>query len=185
MPDEATLVHELSHMWFGDSVTLTHVARHLAPRGLRHLVRVDLERVPGQQVGGPVVQGALQHPCRRTPRSGHPRRALPASPAFLMFNGTIYYRGAMYIALGSATREDRRPHLLPAACATGPRKPIRQRHHGPIHRAGTEQVSGMRAGRSLLRRLAVPTRQAGLLVTARRAPSGAPRSFFSRATCQF
>ena len=23
MPDEATLVHELSHMWFGDSVTLT------------------------------------------------------------------------------------------------------------------------------------------------------------------
>ena len=37
------------------------VARHLAARGLRHLVRVDLERVPGQQVRRAVVQAALQH----------------------------------------------------------------------------------------------------------------------------
>ena len=37
-------LHELAHMWFGDSVTLRDLAGHLAARGLRDLVGVDLER---------------------------------------------------------------------------------------------------------------------------------------------
>ena len=61
VPDEATLVHEISHMWFGDSVTLTSVARHVAARRLCHVVRVDLERIPGQQIRRTVVQAAVQH----------------------------------------------------------------------------------------------------------------------------
>ena len=58
------------------------VAGHLAARGVRHLVRVDLERAPGQQVGGAVVQAALQHAGAghrvldaAARRSGHARRS--------------------------------------------------------------------------------------------------------------
>ena len=61
MPDEATLAHELSHMWYGDSVTLTRVARHLAARGLCDLVRVDLERAQRQQLCTPALRALLQH----------------------------------------------------------------------------------------------------------------------------
>ena len=73
VPDEATLVHELcAHVVrrLGDA---HDVARHLAARGLRDLVRVDLERAAGQQVRRAVVQAALQHARRRTRRSGAPR----------------------------------------------------------------------------------------------------------------
>ena len=46
------------------------VARHLAARGLRHLVGVDLERGAGEQERGAVVQAALQHARAGQRRSG-------------------------------------------------------------------------------------------------------------------
>ena len=49
------------------------VARHLAPRGLRDLVGVDLERARGQPLGAPVLRALLQHARLRTPRSGRRR----------------------------------------------------------------------------------------------------------------
>ena len=81
-------------MWFGDSVTLGRVARHLAARGLRHVVRVDLERAHGQQDRGAVLQAAVLDAGAGHRRSGTRRPATPASPA-LLFDGTIYYRGGM------------------------------------------------------------------------------------------
>ena len=40
----STVVHEISHQWFGNSVSLDGLAGHLAQRGLRGLVGVDLRR---------------------------------------------------------------------------------------------------------------------------------------------
>ena len=50
------------------------VAGHLAARGLRHLVRVDLERVPGQQDRPPSGSSSSTTRRRRTRRSGTRRR---------------------------------------------------------------------------------------------------------------
>src|SRR4029450_9459231 len=66
-PDEASVAHETSHMWVAAPVVrrpgdAAAVARHLAARGVRDLVGVDLERAPGQQVGPPELQEPLQHP---------------------------------------------------------------------------------------------------------------------------
>ena len=161
MPDEATLVaRALAHVVrrLGDA---DDVAGHLAARGLRDLVGVDLERAPGQQVGGAVVQPALQHAARRTPRSGRRPPAIPGTPAFL-FNGTIYYRGAMTLEalrekIGDAT-------FFRMLRDWAQQQPLRQRHDGAVHRAGR---AGERHGpRALLRRLALPARQADLLVAA-------------------
>src|SRR3712207_3163981 len=49
---ESTVAHELAHQWVGDSVSggqqrlAGDLARHLAQRGLRDLLRVDGGRVP-------------------------------------------------------------------------------------------------------------------------------------------
>ena len=85
MPDEATLVHELSHMWYGDSVTLTHVARHLAARGLRDLVGVDLERAPGNKSAAQCFKQLYNTPAQDdafwTPPPGTPARPRACSTA--------------------------------------------------------------------------------------------------------
>ena len=115
MPDEATLVpRALAHVVrrLGDA---DGVARHLAARGLRHLVGVDLERAPGQQVGAPVVQAPLQHPgaghgvldaAARRPRAA----GLPVQRDDLL--------PRRHDAAGPA-REDRRRGLLRGSSATG------------------------------------------------------------------
>ena len=60
MPDEWTLVHETAHMWYGDRDP-HRLARHLAERGVRHMVQLDLERAAGEQDRSPAVQAVLQH----------------------------------------------------------------------------------------------------------------------------
>ena len=124
--------HELSHMWFGDSVTLTAVARHLAARGLRHLVGVDLERVPGQQDRPRSGSSSSTTRPRRTRAFWTPPPAIPGTPAFL-FNGTIYYRGGDDAA--GAAREGRRLRVLPDHARLGDAEPLRQRDDAAVHRA--------------------------------------------------
>ena len=55
------------------------VARHLAARGLRHLVGVDLERAAGQQERRAVLQAALQH-AREGRAFWNPPPATPGTP---------------------------------------------------------------------------------------------------------
>ncbi len=56
------------------------VAGHLAARGLRHLVGVDLERAPRSQVGAQQLQDSSTTRPPRTPPSGRRRRATRAAP---------------------------------------------------------------------------------------------------------
>ena len=42
---EALVAHELAHQWWGDLLDLPRVARGLAERGLRHLLRIRLARI--------------------------------------------------------------------------------------------------------------------------------------------
>ena len=72
--------HELAHQWFGDSVTPTHLAGHLAQRGLRDLRRVALGRAPR----GPRRRAELDRQPGCTPpatRFWRRRRPTPAGRA--------------------------------------------------------------------------------------------------------
>ena len=71
------IAHELAHQWFGNAVTLSPLAGHLAARGLRLLQRVDLvggvrrrvHRQPGPPALGP-SRRARPGPGARRPRPG-------------------------------------------------------------------------------------------------------------------
>jgi hypothetical protein len=93
------------------------VARHLAARGLRHLVGVDLERVPGNKSAAQWFKQLTARP-RRTRRSGTAAGGTPGTPACL-FNGTIYYRGGMTL---QALREKVGDFAFSGSCATGRRR---------------------------------------------------------------
>ena len=49
---DPTMVHELAHEWFGNSVSPEDVERPVAERGPRKLVRVPLRRAEGLPRGG-------------------------------------------------------------------------------------------------------------------------------------
>ena len=129
-PDEATLAHELSHMWYGDSGDAAAVARHLAARRVCHLVGVDLERAPGSQVGPPHLQDPLQH-------AGPGHGLLDTAPRSPGVAGILVQRDDLrpggHDPAGPA-REGRRRGVLPYPSRLGRRAPLRERDHGPVHR---------------------------------------------------
>ena len=55
---DATLLHELSHMWFGDSVAPLQLERHLAQRGPRQLVRV--RATPRSRASSPTTRSTIR-----------------------------------------------------------------------------------------------------------------------------
>ena len=61
VPNEATLVHELSHMWFGDSVTLTQWPDMWLHEGFATWSEWIWSEHQGNKSRSPVVQAALQH----------------------------------------------------------------------------------------------------------------------------
>ena len=75
---DPTLLHELSHMWFGDSVAPYDVERPVAQRGPRQLVRVPLRR--GARASSRATPSSIPDPTRlrrlRRPDEGRlrPRR---------------------------------------------------------------------------------------------------------------
>jgi len=93
MPDEATLVHELSHMWFGDSVTLTTWPDIWLHEGFATWSEWIWSERQGNKSAAQWLKQLLNTPPQD---SGFwtPPPGAPGTPD-LLFDGTIYYRGAM------------------------------------------------------------------------------------------
>ena len=93
MPDELTLAHELSHMWFGDSVTLTQWPDIWLHEGFATWSEWMWSEYTGNKTAQKYFDNLYNTPAQDT-RFWTPPPANPGSPVFL-FNGTIYYRGGM------------------------------------------------------------------------------------------
>ena len=133
VPDEATLVHELSHMWFGDSVTLTQWPDIWLHEGFATWSEWIWSEHQGNKSAAQWFKQLLQHARRRTRAFWTPPAGNPGTPA-LLFNGTIYYRGGMTLEalrekVGDLT-------LLPDHPGLGDAEPLRQRDDAAVHRAG-------------------------------------------------
>jgi aminopeptidase N len=93
VPDEATLAHELSHMWYGDSVTLSLWPDIWLHEGFatwsEWIWSEHLGQKSAHQYFNTLYNTPAQDTAFWTPPPGD-----PGTPVFL-FNGTIYNRGAM------------------------------------------------------------------------------------------
>jgi aminopeptidase N len=92
MPDELTVAHELSHMWFGDAVTLTQWPDIWLHEGFATFS----EWIWSEYTGSKTAQKYFENFYNQPPQDAFwlPPPGDPGAPAFL-FDGTIYYRGGM------------------------------------------------------------------------------------------
>jgi aminopeptidase N len=93
VPNEATLVHELAHMWYGDSVTLTEWPDIWLHEGFA----TWSEWIWSEGQGNRSAQqwfDRLYSTSAKDDRFWNPPPAVPGDASFL-FNGTIYYRGGL------------------------------------------------------------------------------------------
>jgi aminopeptidase N len=93
MPDEATLAHELSHMWYGDSVTLTEWPDIWLHEGFATWSEWMWSEHNGNSSAHQLFEHYYNTPAHDI-RFWTPPPGAPPTPVFL-FNGTIYLRGAM------------------------------------------------------------------------------------------
>jgi aminopeptidase N len=93
MPDEATLVHEISHMWYGDSVTLTTWPDIWLHEGFATWSEWIWSEHQGNKSAAQWFKQLYNTPAQST-TFWTPPPGDPGTPA-LLFNGTIYYRGAL------------------------------------------------------------------------------------------
>jgi aminopeptidase N len=93
VPNEATLVHELAHMWFGDSVTLTTWPDIWLHEGFATWSEWIWSERQGNKSAAQWFKELYSTPEKDT-RFWGPAVANFLDPA-LLFNGTVYYRGAM------------------------------------------------------------------------------------------
>jgi aminopeptidase N len=93
VPNEATLVHELSHMWFGDSVTLKTWPDIWLHEGFATWSEWIWSERQGNKSAAQWFKELYSTPAKDTAFWG-PAVADFTDPA-LLFNGTVYYRGAM------------------------------------------------------------------------------------------
>jgi aminopeptidase N len=93
MPNEATLAHELSHMWYGDSVTLTEWPDIWLHEGFATWSEWIWSEHTGQKSAHNFFKTLYNTPAQDT-AFWTPPPGDPGSPEFL-FNGTIYNRGGM------------------------------------------------------------------------------------------
>ncbi len=93
VPNEATLVHELAHMWFGDSVTLTQWPDMWLHEGFATWSEWIWSEHQGNKSAAQWFKQLYNTPAHDirfwTPPAGNP------GTAEFLFNGTIYYRGGM------------------------------------------------------------------------------------------
>jgi aminopeptidase N len=93
VPDEATLVHELSHMWFGDSLTLRVWPDIWLHEGFATWSEWIWSERQGTKSAHQWFEQLYNTPEKDT-RFWGPAVADFTDPA-LLFNGTVYYRGGM------------------------------------------------------------------------------------------
>jgi aminopeptidase N len=93
VPDEATLAHELSHMWYGDSVTLSQWSDIWLHEGFATWSEWIWSEHSGNKTAQKYFDNLYNTPAQNTV-FWTPPPAIPGSPVF-MFNGTIYNRGGM------------------------------------------------------------------------------------------
>jgi aminopeptidase N len=94
VPDEATLVHELSHMWFGDSVTLTQWPDIWLHEGFATWSEWIWSERQGNKTAAQWFKGLYDSNAASDTRFWGPAVANFTDPS-LLFNGTVYYRGGM------------------------------------------------------------------------------------------
>jgi aminopeptidase N len=125
-PDEATLLHELSHMWFGDAVTL----RTWPDIWLHEGFATWSEWIWTERQGGKSAAQQFEE-LASTPAQDtsfwNPPPGDPGEPA-LMFDGTVYDRGAMTLQALRERVGDRRFFTI-----------LRQWYSG--HRYGTVETA--------------------------------------------
>jgi aminopeptidase N len=92
-PDQATLAHELSHMWYGDSVTLRRWPDIWLHEGFATWSEWIWSEHQGRKSAHRIFRTLYHTPARNT-EFWTPPPARPGSPVSL-FDGTIYDRGAM------------------------------------------------------------------------------------------
>ncbi len=93
VPDEATLAHELSHMWYGDSVTLTQWPDIWLHEGFATWSEWIWSEHEGRKSAHQWFKNLYNTPAQDT-AFWTPPPGNPGTPANL-FDGTIYDRGAM------------------------------------------------------------------------------------------
>jgi aminopeptidase N len=93
VPDETTLAHELSHMWYGDSVTLTQWPDIWLHEGFATWSEWIWSEHDGRKSAHQYFETLYNTPAQDT-AFWTPPPANPGTPVFL-FNGTIYNRGGM------------------------------------------------------------------------------------------
>ncbi|HEX5995549.1 MAG TPA: M1 family metallopeptidase [Jiangellales bacterium] len=93
VPDEATFAHELSHMWYGDSVTLTEWPDIWLHEGFATWSEWIWSEHDGRKSAHQWFETLYNTPASDI-RFWTPPPGDPGTAAYL-FNGTIYYRGAM------------------------------------------------------------------------------------------
>jgi aminopeptidase N len=93
MPDETTVAHELSHMWYGDSVTLTLWPDMWLHEGFATWSEWIWSEYQGNKSAAQWFKQLYSTPAQDT-LFWNPPAGNPGTPVYL-FNGTIYYRGGM------------------------------------------------------------------------------------------
>ncbi|HVR14210.1 MAG TPA: M1 family metallopeptidase [Gaiellaceae bacterium] len=138
VPDETTLAHEQSHMWFGDSVTLTEWPDIWLHEGFATWSEWIWSEHEGNRSAHQFFEHYYNTPAHDV-RFWTPPPADPGTP-FFMFNGTIYVRGAMTLqALREEVGEFTFFQIMRSWAA--------QNRHGNVTTAGfialSEHLSGM------------------------------------------